>query len=481
MVRTPTERTRDATILNADGPGRWVVALKWATAALLMAALLGLMVLSYHQPLSADDYAGAVGLRQHPALLDSIAHGYGAWSGRATAMGVGWFALKFRLAFAILNGLAFAGVVGLTFTIAVARRPVWRSRDLSLIALITLTYWFALPAIAETVMWRSGSAMYLWPTLLMLAMIEPYRRWLRDDRATLLWAGPLELAWTPALLIFGVITGLSHELVVVALAGLGTALLVFVVRQRRLAQVPLHLWAGALGAAVGGVLLLLAPGNSVRSDAANTGASLLERLASLATYLLKVFGSYLPKLYPWLVCIALLAIPLSLLARSRERGSWPRYWVVWSIAGLVTLAPFVREPAVALVAGQRTTIFVAVLFTIAALSLMGDVGPPRVLDRLPAIAAYATTTILLVVMLAELGGSVQRASRISAEVKARESLVAAQLKAGRTDVVVPPLATKPYRTVYYLDLGPDPAYFVNEALATWYDAKTIRLGPAPAQ
>ena len=87
---------------------------------------------------------------------------------------------------------------------------------------------------------------------------------------------------------------------------------------------------------------------------------------------------------------------------------------------------------------------------------------------------------LLLLLLLEIAGSVQVANTIGAQVAEREAYVAAQLNAGVRDLTVPPLAQKPYRTVYYVDIESDPTYWLNEGLAEWYGAKSIKLGiPVP--
>jgi uncharacterized membrane protein YhaH (DUF805 family) len=160
------------------------------------------------------------------------------------------------------------------------------------------------------------------------------------------------------------------------------------------------------------------------------------------------------------------------------RDSRPAFWTVWTLAGVAALAPFVLAPGVALLAGARTCVFSAVLFTVAALALLE--GDSTVFERIPRRWVDVAVSLLLAVALVEVTGSLQVAGSIRAQVAQRETSIAAQKARGVRDVIVAPLAQKPYRTVYYVDIDMDPTYWLNVGLAEWYGVDSIRLGTRPA-
>lgn len=447
------------------------------TATVLMLGVIaGLAALSWIQPLSADDIANSLNLQRHPSLVGFVGHYYEAWTGRATGMALLWLALQSRAVFAVANALAFGSLAVLSFGVAAGRLPRREWRDVALVAFTLISYWFALPAIAETVSWVTGSVTYLWPAVLMLAVIYPCRRWIAEPRAAR--AGAVRtVAAAVGMLAAGVLAGLSHELVFGVLGVLGLALAATAFRHKRLAEVPLWVWTGVLGLIVGGAMLVLSPGNAARSNVATADVSLVGQAAQYVMYLLKVFGSYLPKLYPWLLCLALLALPFDghSVDRTVRRDRW---WLVWAGAAALTLAPFVAEPQIALQAGQRTTVFAAVLLTVSALSLVLRRERGLAVHALGPEVAMKALAALLVLVLVELGGSVQVARNLAGDLVAREAIVSASLARGERAVRVPPLPTHPYRTVYWVDLEPDPDYWLNQSLAEWYGVDSIVLDPS---
>ncbi len=445
-------------------------------------AVAGFMVLSFRQPLSADDFTNSLVLRSHPSVEAFVRYYYDAWTGRATGMAFLWFALRFHAAFAVLNGLAFGALAWLTVANGLGRVPGARGADAALLCIVVATYWYGMPAASETLVWATGSVTYLWSAVLMLAYLLPYRLDSSADDMPHGRRGPLgTVAAAVSMGLLGVLTGASHELVAVAVIVVLVAYFADALRQRRLGSVPAHLWTSVAGLAIGTAALFLSPGNQARSvTSGNHAGSIVGSVAQFGTYLAKTFGSYLPRMYPWLLLIVVLAIPVAVIAGSgRGSDSHRPYWAVWAIAGVATLAPFLVEPGVALLAGARTNAFIAVLFTVSAVSLLGK-GVP-ILDSIPETWLNAATAIILGLVLVEIAGSIQVATAIGSQVDQREAYIAQNRDTGIADISVPPLAQKPYRTVYYVDLGPDPDYWLNRGLAKWYGVKSIRLRESASQ
>jgi hypothetical protein len=448
---------------------------------LLVATGLGVAALSFRQPLSADDFTNSLVLREDPGLLGFVAHYYAAWTGRVTGMALLWFALTYRAAFALLNGAAFAALAWLTAAVGLGRVPALRTRDVDIVAFVAVAYWFGLPAIAESVLWVTGSVTYLWSAVLMLTFALPYRLAVGAERHAGARRWSVELALMVPMIALGAVAGASQELVVAALLVVLVAFAAHAVRSKSVKRIGLHLWAGAAGLLGGAAASFLAPGNAVRSTTSgNHASSLLGSLAQFVTYIAKAFASYLPRMYPWLLCALVVAIPLAIVSGAPRAAvtTRRRFWAVWTVAGLAALAPFVFAPGVALLAGARTCVFSATLFTVAAVSLLAD--PATLLERIPRRWTDIAVCVLLAVALVEVAGSLQVAGSIRAQVAQRETYIAAQKTRGVRDVVVAPLAQRPYRTVYYVDIEADPMHWLNVGLSKWYGLDSIRLGTQPA-
>ena len=160
----PTPASRGATAF-----GWWMDA---AAVVLFAAVVLGLVLLSVRSPFHADDYSILVMMRDH-SFLGVLVDSYMTWSGRLLPLVLLNAALQAPLVWGVANGAALMALVVLTFAVAMGRWPRKVRRDMQTIAVLLAAYWFALPAIGETVFWRTGAAVYLWPLWLMLLFVFP--------------------------------------------------------------------------------------------------------------------------------------------------------------------------------------------------------------------------------------------------------------------------------------------------------------------
>lgn len=451
---------------GASSFGWWMDA---AAVALFTAVVLGLLLLSVESPFYADDYSNLVTMRDH-AFLHGPIHVYLTWSGRLSPSVFLEVALRYPLLWGIANGAAFVALVVLTFAVAMGRWPRIARRDLQVVAVVLAAYWFALPVIGETVFWRTGAAVYLWPMWLMLLFVFPYRRWVSSPTSTADLGWVRRVAASLGCFVLGFVVGCSHEQLIVALCVLFVAFAVKV-WQRGLRTVPVALVAGVVGAALGAAVLLLAPGNEVRLAAVGVvSLTVFERVRGFAAYLASILIHRLPPLIPWLFCGLLAAVPMRGMGEGRSNdAARPRAWLVWALAGVATLAPFVIMPGNG---AERTFFFLPVFLTVCVLSLSAG-GKRRALDCLPSAATSIVIAGLMLCVLAPMAGSVRRAMLLTEATHQREQLVRAQKARGVVDVVVPPIEGSLNRAVTFSDLTSDPEFWTNEAMADWYGVHTI--------
>lgn len=439
-------------------------------AAIAAAASLaaGLALLALNQPWVSDDFSGAVFLREHPGLWDTLAAGYKTWTGRFTSSIFSWGVLHVRPVYGVLLWFALLGLVVMTFALARGRMPRPRRGDLYVLGLVLLAYWYGMPALEETVFWTAGSIVYLWPALLTLLFLYAYRRWDGDRdargpgraRAALAVAGMFTL---------GVWVGGSQEQVLVACVLFLLFVAARAARAHALRSIPAHLHAGAIGLVLAGVTSLAAPGNGARlaqvpsTDAAGTA------IAS-AKYLAHIGVEWLPPLVPWLVCIALLAVPLS-RRDGTAAATFGRSWWVWLLVGCASISPLLVQPYFG---AERTIMFLAVFLSVAVVALAGDAEYERVVDRLPVSLASGLLALLLLVAAVDAGLSGLQAGALKAGQRERMQLVEEQKREGMTEVSVPALGTEPPRRgVIWGDGTGDPSYWVNGVMADWYGVQSL--------
>lgn len=466
---------------RASGPPKWLV------PAALVAFIAGVVVLSWQKPLTADDYCGLVVLRLHPTLWAYLVYWYTTWIGRMTGVALWWVALKAPVPFALANGLAFASLPVLVFTLATARAPRSRQADWAVLGTLTAAFWFALPILAQTVFWTSGAVTYLWSSVFMLALMCPYRMWLstgHESGEVSSAHGWVEILKIGGMFLLGVVTGAAHEQVLVGVAVLAVAFILRVVREHALARIPARLWAGAAGFAAGAAVLLSSPGNAARASVVpQIPIGMAAYLRAVATYLSRILLTSLTPSYAWLLALLLLGLAGGTASSvTRRGGMWSAS--AWLLAAAASVGVFVVQPRILLLGSERTLMFAVVLLAVAALSVGGDSW--RVADQIGEAragtgewATAVTVTVLLLIALIDAVTGVRLSRAISARVAARDRIVAAQVRAGQLDVVVPPLGIEGSRVVLYSDIQQDPKNYINVAVANTYGVRTIRLGDAP--
>ncbi len=179
-------------------------------------------------------------------------------------------------AFNVVNALMFLALVAVIYLNANGlRKP-----RVALFAAIPLGLWFALPSFGQSALFAAGATNYVWLATLALGALVPFRIYAEDAGAV-----PDVLWLAPVMLVLGVFAGWTNENLGPTVALMMVAFLVLY--RRTGLPVPRWAYAGTIGAVIGAVFLVGAPGNyltlaEVGSDAAKPGLSVLaERFAAI--------------------------------------------------------------------------------------------------------------------------------------------------------------------------------------------------------
>jgi hypothetical protein len=256
-------------------------------------------------PLWGDDYCEAVAAGWLQPLVLAW-HDYFTWTGRIFISAVTysvistdpvWPAIPFDIANAAIfvclvrNVAAVARILGPQSATA-DRPPLAVAVDITLVALLV---WWLPRDIAEVALWKTGSIDYLWAMTGELWVL----RWILEGTS-----GP-----TASRTGFAFIIATFLETISALVSALLVLQCLWRWRQRRPA--PIALTAGHV---LGTSVLLIAPGNFVRSDTLPP-SSLLDRLDGLLGSLGSLFDVY------WIPAVAIVVLALRLRTRDTAHES----------------------------------------------------------------------------------------------------------------------------------------------------------------
>lgn len=199
-------------------------------------------------------------------IFDSQYEHYYTWGGRSVVHAIAQLLLTLSpLTMDVINSLAFIFLILLIYKHINHKKPL----SISLLAGIFLLVWFLEP-FAETVLWITGSANYLWGTVIILAFLLPFR--LYDNKKS----KSLFISAFKVIFMFtaGIITGWTNENTV---AGLIVIVLLFMIYYHKFAKWNIPLWAytGLAGVLIGYAIMIAAPGNAVRAEGTETNLFLV--------------------------------------------------------------------------------------------------------------------------------------------------------------------------------------------------------------
>ena len=250
-----------------------------------------ILVLNCYTPLIADDFNYSYGLNDK--RLDSVIdifnyqkHHYMTWTGRTVVHCIAQFFLMYpKWIFNIFNSLIYILFIYLIYKHAVGKKNECRP---SMLLIIQLCLWFSLPVFGQDILWLVGSCNYLWGLTIVLLFLLVYRVYLDEEKKL-----PLvkTIFLSLFMFLFGIITGWTNENTVAALLAM---LVMFAIYQFFMKK-KLYMFqiTGFIGTFIGFAIMILAPGNSVRSAKFTSNMSFIRtiytRLLNYTDYLVNNF------------------------------------------------------------------------------------------------------------------------------------------------------------------------------------------------
>ena len=215
-------------------------------------------------------------------LFDSQYAHYMQWGGRTVAHIIAQLILCLDTDWQdVLNSFAFLAMMYLIY-----RYSNWGNKTrVSVFLLGCALFWFTQPIICSTVLWITGSANYLWTSLILLSFIYYYYALYMKEGSN---NGALR---SVLFFFFGIVAGWTNENMVVA--AIFFIIILFLILKKRNIKIPAWAYTGLIGLTIGALFLILAPGNMVRVNATCLGEpafsidSLIHRGDAMFDYYLK--------------------------------------------------------------------------------------------------------------------------------------------------------------------------------------------------
>lgn len=123
--------------------------------------------------------------------------------------------------------------------------------------------WIIQPAFANTILWITGAANYLWGTTIILLFLLPYRLYNGKTKSV-----GLKILYTLLLSIGGILAGWTNENTSAAM--LIMAILFLLSYKSRGLHIPTWGLMGVIGAVIGYTMMIAAPGNFARAEGTST-------------------------------------------------------------------------------------------------------------------------------------------------------------------------------------------------------------------
>lgn len=245
-------------------------------------------------------------------IIQSQYNHYMGWGGRSIVHAIDQFLLMFDARVSdLINSLAFIGFVYMIYKLA----NIGKSRNILVFIIAALGIWLGQPAFPTTVLWLTGSANYLWGTLIIILFIYPFCRYFYEQKESY-----NTTCKSVILFIGGVFAGWTNENMGVALIFFLIVLLI--VMKRWKIHIPKWAILGLAGAIIGCGFLLLAPGNFARLahislDEAEGTAGFISILGVRLSVLYSHFKNYL--LIPSIIYLTLLFIFVKTASKEKRK------------------------------------------------------------------------------------------------------------------------------------------------------------------
>jgi hypothetical protein len=421
-------------------------------------------ILNYFTPLIADDFLYSF-IFKTGNRLSSISdifvsqyNHYYSWGGRTVAIFLTQLFLYFgdKNIFNVCNTIVYCAFI---YLICFHITGSFKKIKPILFLAVNIILWFLVPAWGQNFLWLTGSCVYLWTSTIILFFLVPFRK--KNDDSLYKLSFPLSVLF----FVLGILAGWSNENSGASVLFLLIAYFVMKIIHKQ--KVVLFEVLGGLGFLIGFCILVAAPGNYSRFDAANNIHQIRTGFGVILQFLkaTEMFFQYCGFLLTGFC--ALLIYELNF--RQKQKINWfIWYYLLAGIAGVysMTLSPGFPE---------RAYLIVVVYLCITLLGLLQQIKidiPEMIKKNIPTAG---------VIVLIFFFGSFLMASRniLGVYLKWQNRLEYIQVQKSKgiqhINVIAPIPAGDKHTALFGLDdVWQDSTVWINTTTATFFEIKSIK-------
>lgn len=238
--------------------------------------LIGILMFRLNRPTPwvVDDILKGEGVKNLHGFrqwFDHIYNFYFSWGGRIWGELYAYLFLAIpKKIFDYLNTLGYLAFILLIYLNITGRFKF----SPSLLVLVNFLLSACLPAFGQDILWISGTANYMWASLIPLLFMAFVRFYYNKSRACF-----NRLSFCIFFFTLGILAGWANENVSVALIVITAGYMLLLRKQEH--RIPHFTYAGMVGLLIGSVLLWLAPGNFARFAAEHHSRSILHIVSKM--------------------------------------------------------------------------------------------------------------------------------------------------------------------------------------------------------
>lgn len=305
------------------------------SALTLLISISSILYLNIKIPLIGDDYVYSfiyLTNERVGSLVDILTSQqihYQSWGGRSVVHFIAQAILmiKVPLVIDLINSLAFIGLI-LCMQLHIIGRFKYNCK---LYILLFVLMWLLQPAFAETAIWITGSANYLWGTLIILTFLLPFRLYQNKQNSII-----QNTLYAILMFIAGVISGWTNENTAASMLIIIVAFLFYYKKNKW--TIPLWAYIGLGGAIIGYIIMIIAPGNFIRAEGTSNSPFLM--VYRLLTHT-QSFVDYLGILNLGVVILLILYLKFS----EKKNKTILHLSLIYSIGTIVSIYTMIMSPA----------------------------------------------------------------------------------------------------------------------------------------